>query len=140
MPPWWRVSPRSLDWARRGATAGTPAVAPGDGSGALALSQATQTTTLLKAAGDLGNVNMSLNAYAAQFGGSIGRDAATASSQAGSATAVQTEANAKLQAVQGVNIDEELVNLTTFQQAYSANARMIQATKDVFDALLAIVN
>ncbi len=123
-----------------GATAGTPAVAPGDGSGALALSQATQTTTLLKAAGDLGNVNMSLNAYAAQFGGSIGRDAATASSQAGSATAVQTEANAKLQAVQGVNIDEELVNLTTFQQAYSANARMIQATKDVFDALLAIVN
>ncbi|HLZ75836.1 flagellar hook-associated protein FlgK [Phenylobacterium sp.] len=123
-----------------GAAAGTPAVAPGDGSGALALSQATQTATLLKAAGDLGNVNMSLNAYAAQFGGSLGRDAATASSQSGSATAVQTEANAKLQSVQGVNIDEELVNLTTFQQAYSANARMIQATKDVFDALLAVVN
>ena len=123
-----------------GAAAGTPAVAPGDGSGALALSQATQTTTLLKAAGDLGNVNMSLNAYAAQFGGSLGRDAATASGQSGSATAVQTEANAKLQSVQGVNIDEELVNLTTFQQAYSANARMIQATKDVFDALLAVVN
>jgi flagellar hook-associated protein 1 FlgK len=122
------------------AAPGAPAVAPGDGSGALALSLATQSSTLFKAAGDLGNVTMSLNAYAAQFGGSIGRDAATASSQSASATAVQTEANAKLQSVQGVNIDEELVNLTTFQQAYSANARMIQATKDVFDALLAIVN
>ena len=123
-----------------GVAAGQSAVAPGDGSGALALAQATQQTTLFKAAGDLGNVNMSLNAYAAQFGGSVGRDAATAASQASSATAVQTEADAKLQSVQGVNIDEELVNLTTFQQAYSANARMIQATKDVFDALIAIVN
>ncbi|MGZ6019674.1 MAG: flagellar basal body rod C-terminal domain-containing protein, partial [Phenylobacterium sp.] len=44
-----------------------------------------------------------------------------------------------LQSVEGVNIDQELVNLTTFQQAYSANARMIQATKDVFDALIAIL-
>ncbi|MGZ3402025.1 MAG: flagellar hook-associated protein FlgK [Phenylobacterium sp.] len=122
-----------------GAAAGQPAVAPGDGSGALALSQATQTSTLFKAAGDLGNVTMTLNSYAAQFGGSIGRDAATASSQSSSATAVQTEANAKLQSVEGVNIDQELVNLTTFQQAYSANARMIQATKDVFDALIAIL-
>jgi flagellar hook-associated protein 1 FlgK len=83
---------------------------------------------------------MSLNAYAAQFGGSIGRDAATASSQSSSATAVRTEADAKRQSVEGVNIDQELVNLTTFQQAYSANARMIQATKDVFDALLALIN
>jgi flagellar hook-associated protein 1 FlgK len=123
-----------------GVPAGQSAVAPGDGSGARALSLASQSTTLFKAAGDLGNVTMSLNAYAAQFGGSIGRDAATASSQSSSATAVRTEADAKRQSVEGVNIDQELVNLTTFQQAYSANARMIQATKDVFDALLALIN
>ncbi|THD59479.1 flagellar hook-associated protein FlgK [Phenylobacterium sp.] len=119
--------------------AGQSAVAPGDGSGALALSQAGSNTLQFKAAGDLGNVSMTADAYGAAFSGSIGTDAATADSLSTSATAVQSEANSKLQSVEGVNIDEELVNLTTYQQAYSANARMIQATKDVFDALLTIV-
>ncbi|THD64048.1 flagellar hook-associated protein FlgK [Phenylobacterium sp.] len=115
--------------------AGTSAVAPGDGTGAQAISAATQQTMLFKAAGGLGNVNMTLDNYAAQFGGSIGQAAANAASQSTSATAVQTEANSKLQSVEGVNIDQELVNLTTYQQAYSANARMISATKDLFDVL-----
>ncbi|HEX3365719.1 flagellar hook-associated protein FlgK [Phenylobacterium sp.] len=121
------------------AAAGQPAVAPGDGSGALALSLAGQATGIFKAAGDLGNVTMTLNSYAAEFSGSIGRDAATASSQSTSATAVQTEADSKRASVEGVNIDEELVHLQTYQQAYSANARMIQATKDLFDTLIAIL-
>jgi flagellar hook-associated protein 1 len=119
--------------------AGQSAVAPGDGSGALALSQAGSTAIQFKAAGDLGNVSMTTDAYGAAFSGSIGTDAATADSLSTSATAVQSEANSKLQSVEGVNIDEELVNLTTYQQAYSANARMIQATKDVFDALITIL-
>jgi flagellar hook-associated protein 1 len=122
-----------------GVAAGQPAITPGDGSGALALSQSEQASTLFKAAGDLGNVQMSLADYAAQFGGSIGRDAATASGQASSATAVQSQADAKRQSVEGVNIDEELVALTTYQQAYTANARMIQATKDLFDVLNSIL-
>ena len=122
-----------------GVAPGQSAITPGDGSGALALSQAGQATTLFKAAGDLGNVQMSLTDYAAQFGGSVGRDAATASSQATSATAVQTEADARRQSVEGVNIDEELINLTTYQQAYTANARMIQATKDMFDVLSGLI-
>lgn len=122
-----------------GAAAGTPAIAPGDGTGAQAIANAEQNSVLFKAAGDLGNVTMTLSNYAAQFGGSIGRDAATAASNSTSATAVQTEANSKLQSVEGVNLDEELVNLTTYQQAYSANARMITATKDVFDVLLGLI-
>jgi len=123
-----------------GVAAGQSAITPGDGSGALALAQAGQQSTLFKAAGDLGNVTMTLTDYAAQFGGSIGRDAATAASQASSATAVQTQADAKRQSVEGVNIDEELINLTTYQQAFSANARMIQATKDLFDVLSNLIN
>jgi flagellar hook-associated protein 1 len=122
-----------------GVTAGQSAITPGDGSGALALSQASQSTALFKAAGDLGSVSMSLTQYAAQLGGSIGRDAATAQTQSTSAAAVQTEADAKRQAVEGVNIDEELIHLTTYQQAYTANARMIQATKDLFDVLAGLI-
>jgi flagellar hook-associated protein 1 FlgK len=123
-----------------GVAVGQPAITPGDGSGALRLAGAGQTPALLKAAGSLGNVTMTLQDYAAQFGGSIGRDAATADSQSASATAVQTEADAKRASVEGVNIDEELISLTTYQQAYSANARMIQATKDLFDVLASIIN
>jgi flagellar hook-associated protein 1 FlgK len=41
--------------------------------------------------------------------------------------------------VEGVNIDEELVRLTTYQQAFNASARMIQASKDLFDILSNIV-
>ncbi|HEY3948538.1 flagellar hook-associated protein FlgK [Phenylobacterium sp.] len=123
-----------------GVAAGQSAVAPGDGTGALALAQAEQNSILFKAAGDLGNVSMTLSNYAAQFGGSLGRDAATAASNASSATAVQTEADAKRASVEGVNLDEELVNLTTYQQAYSANARMIQATKDLFDVLNSLIS
>ncbi|HZZ67073.1 MAG TPA: flagellar hook-associated protein FlgK [Phenylobacterium sp.] len=123
-----------------GVAAGQSAVTPGDGTGAQAIANATQSTMLFKAAGDLGNISTSVDDYAAQFGGSIGRDAQTASDESTKAAAVQTEATAKLQSVQGVNIDEELVNLTTYQQAYSANARMIHATKDVYDSLLAILS
>lgn len=122
-----------------GVAAGQPSITPGDGSGALALSQAGQTATLFKAAGYLGNISMTAGAYAAQFGGAIGRDAATAASLSTSATAVKTEADSQRQAVEGVNIDQELINLTTFQQAYSANARMIQATKDIFTVLIGIL-
>lgn len=120
--------------------AGQSAITPGDGSGALALSQASQVTGLFKAAGDLGNLSITLNAYAAEFGGAVGRDAATAASNATAATAVQTQADTKRQSVEGVNLDEELIHLTTFQTAYSANARMIQATKDLFDTLIGLVN
>ena len=120
--------------------AGQPAITPGDGTGASALAGASQTSMLFKAAGDLGAMNMTLSGYAAELGGSIGRDAATAESQKTSATAVQAEADARRQSVEGVNIDEELVNLTTYQQAFSANARMIQATKDMFDILAGLIN
>jgi flagellar hook-associated protein 1 len=74
------------------------------------------------------------------LGGSIVQTAPTAASQSTSATAVQTQANAKRQSVEGVNLDEELVALTTYQQAYSANARMIQATKDLFDVLDSLIS
>ena len=139
--PAMAADPTQLPFAtlNLGVAVGQPAITPGDGTGALALSQATQSSTLFKAAGDLGAINMTVDAYAAQFGGSIGRDAQTAASQSTSATAVQTEADAQRQSVEGVNIDEELVHLTTYQQAYSANARMIQAAKDVFDVLLGIL-
>ena len=119
--------------------AGTPAISVGDGRGALALSQAGASASLFQAAGSLGQVTMTISNYAAQFSGGVGRDAATAASKSSAAAAVKAESDTRLQAVEGVNLDEELVRLTTYQQAYSASARMIQASKDLFDVLLGII-
>ncbi|TAJ69871.1 MAG: flagellar hook-associated protein FlgK [Phenylobacterium sp.] len=121
------------------AAVGQVAVRPGDGKGALDLSNAGEINTLFQAAGSLGQVNMTVSRYAAEFGGAIGRGAASAETRKASAEAVAAEATNRRQSVEGVNLDEELVNLTTYQQAFNASARMIQAVGELYDVLLGIV-
>ncbi len=118
---------------------GQPSLRAGDGRGALAMAAAGDVTTAFSPAGALGAVNMTLSRYAAEFGGAIGRGAASAENRMNSASAVEAEAMNRLQSVEGVNLDEELVRLTTYQQAFSASARMIQAAKDMFDVLASIL-
>jgi flagellar hook-associated protein 1 FlgK len=118
---------------------GQIAVRPGDGQGALGVSGAGDLNTLFQAAGSLGQVTMTVSRYASEFGGAIGRGAAAAETRKASAEAVSTEANNRRQSVEGVNLDEELVNLTTYQQAFSASARMIQAASDLYDVLLGMI-
>ncbi len=38
----------------------------------------------------------------------------------------------------GVNLDEELANMTIFQNAYNASARLVQAVDEMFDTLLSL--
>jgi flagellar hook-associated protein 1 FlgK len=45
----------------------------------------------------------------------------------------------KLSTIGGVNVDDEMAQLLQLQQAYAANARIIQAAKDLTDELLAAV-
>jgi len=119
--------------------AGQPTIRAGDGRGALALSQAGDTNVRFQAAGSLGQVTMTASRYASEFGGSIGRNAAAAETRKEGSAAVMAEATARRQSVEGVNLDEELVNMTTYQQAFNASARMIQAAKDLFDVLVNMV-
>jgi flagellar hook-associated protein 1 len=118
---------------------GQVAVRPGDGRGALGISVSGDAPVLFQGAGSLGQITMSVSRYASEFGGAIGRGAAAAEIRKSSAEAVSREAGNRRQAVEGVNLDEELVNLTTYQQAFNASARMIQASSDLFDVLLGIV-
>jgi flagellar hook-associated protein FlgK len=53
--------------------------------------------------------------------------------------ALAKEATARRVSVEGVNLDEELVLMTTYQQAFNASARMVQAAKDMYDILLGMV-
>lgn len=139
--PAMAADPTKLPFAKLDLTAaaGTAALAVGDGRGALALAKAGDTTTAFTAAGDQAGASKSVLNYGADFSGSIARKAAAATSRKDAAESVQTEVNAQRQSQEGVNLDEELVNLTTFQQAFNASARLIQATKDMFDVLTNIV-
>ena len=43
------------------------------------------------------------------------------------------------ESVSGVNLDEEAVNLTKFQQAYQAAAQVISTSDELFQTLLSVV-
>ena len=120
------------------AAQGAPIISPGDASGADALAQAGQSSVAFDAAGGLAATTTSLSNYASNLSGALAAKssaAATASTDAGS---VATEAQSRLSGAEGVNIDAELVSLTTYQQAYNASARLIQAAKEMFDTLLSM--
>lgn len=118
---------------------GVPALATGDGRGATALSKAGEVATAFAAANGLPAANMTLSRFTSEFAGSLGRKAASAETAMTAADAVKVEADNRRSSYEGVNIDEELVRLTTYQQAFNASARMIQAANDLYDVLLNIV-
>ena len=121
------------------AAAGTPALSKSDGRGGLLLADAGKTNVNFAAAGGNGGGGKTLSAYAADFAGDIGGRASAAKSRAETASALSKEATSRRTASEGVNMDEELVNMTTFQQAYNASARLIQASKDMYDVLIGIL-
>ena len=133
--------PKRLPFAKLnlGAAAGTTSLSVGDGQGALGLAKAGDTSLRFSAAGGSASTNSSLLRYAADFGGLIARKAAAAESTKDASASVALEVSTQRQSQEGVNLDEELINLTTYQQAFNASARLIQATKDMFDVLTNIV-
>jgi flagellar hook-associated protein 1 FlgK len=118
---------------------GSPALALGDGRGASAIASSGSNTVTFSAAGALKGMNTSVSSYGSELAGQVGSAATNASDSAQAATAVLNQANAQLSAATGVNLDTELVNLTTYQQSYNACARLVQASKDMYDTLLQMI-
>ena len=121
------------------AAAGTSALSPGDGRGALLLADAGERAANFSPAGDSSGGLISVSRYASELAGEIGGKAASAKNRNDTASALATEASARQSAYEGVNLDEELVLMTTYQQAFNASARLIQAAKDMYDTLLGMI-
>jgi flagellar hook-associated protein FlgK len=68
----------------------------------------------------------------------VGKMAQQAAVAQDALTVVHTQAIESRDAVGGVSLDEEAANLIRFQQAYQANARVMQTATTLFDALLNI--
>ena len=117
---------------------GDTIVSAGDNSGAIALQNAINTTRNFKTAGGIAAQASSLSDYAASFYQNL-------STQSNNVTANQTtqddrlsEAQSRLSSNSGVNLDEELMALTSYQQAYSAGARMLSVVDKLYQTLLDI--
>jgi flagellar hook-associated protein 1 FlgK len=88
------------------------------------------------ALGDLGRAPNSPDAVYRQLVVGVGGAAQTANRRLEIQTAVSTEAGAARESAQGVNTDEEMVNLLSYQRAYEAAARVITSIDEALDTLI----
>jgi flagellar hook-associated protein 1 len=133
------TDPRKLAFARPDLTnvaIGSVAVGLGDSRGAQALFDVSRQRLEFSGLAGTAGRTMTLADYASSLGGDVGNRASQAESDKASASAFATEATERRSNVEGVNLDEELVKLTSYQQAYSAAARMIRAADEMYQALL----
>ncbi len=66
----------------------------------------------------------------------IGIESATSQAGVRQQEAVLLQLNNRRESISGVSIDEELINLVQFQQAFNASARMISLVEELFDTLI----
>ncbi len=118
--------------------AGDAIVNSGDNSGLLALQNLINTQVSFPAAGNLNAQTNTLGNYAGAFYQDIATQTQTAQSSATSASDQLTEAQSRQSQVAGVNLDQELSNMVTYQQAYSAAARILQTADQIYSTLLQV--
>ena len=128
-----RLATAQLDLTASGST---PALVGGDGRGARRLADANQKAVNFLPAGASPGGAMTLDRYLSDMAGDIGGKAKAAENRARGSEALLSAAASARSAQEGVNLDEELVKLTTYQQAYNASARLITAAKDMYDTLI----
>ncbi|MEZ5995637.1 MAG: flagellar hook-associated protein FlgK [Hyphomonadaceae bacterium] len=121
-----------------GVALGERIIEGGDNRGAAALEAARNTVRGFPAAGFLTAQSATLAIYAARLGGEAGRLASDAERAASGAEAVSMAAADRRSAIEGVSIDDELMKMTAYQNAYAAAARVIQAATDMLDVLMSI--
>jgi flagellar hook-associated protein 1 FlgK len=121
------------------AIAGTRVLSSGDGRGALAIENAATAPRSFADAGSLGGQVTSISDYAARLAGHAGVKAEALAAAKAAAESVRNEVQQRRMSEEGVNLDEELINMTTYQQAYSAASRIVQAAKDLYDVILGMV-
>ncbi|PLC52225.1 flagellar hook-associated protein FlgK [Pollutimonas nitritireducens] len=86
----------------------------------------------------LGNGAMSLNEAFSQIVNKVGVQTQQNGTAAKAQAALIQQNFAAQQHLSGVNLDEEYVNLTRYQEQYSASARLIEVSSTLFDTLLGI--
>jgi flagellar hook-associated protein 1 FlgK len=135
-------SPQNLAFAQASidstTVAGQSIVGHGDSRGALALQNVGTARQSFAAAGNIGARTGTLGDYAAAFYQDEALSSQTATSNQTTQGDRLQEAQSRQSQVSGVSLDEELTNLTTYQQAYSASARVLTVVQQLYSTLLQI--
>lgn len=92
------------------------------------------------ASGGLSASTKTFNGYASEILAYGASRATAASSTYSDEETLMSSYQSSVDAVSGVNIDEEMANTVILQNAYSGSAQVIKVVKDLFDQLLAIMN
>jgi flagellar hook-associated protein 1 FlgK len=98
----------------------------GDGSNAYAVA-------------NLANAQGGPNALWASYVGQVGVDVSNANQLAQSASSIYQQAYSQEQAISGVDVNRELVNLVNYQQAYQAAAKVIGTIAQTLQSLMSSV-
>lgn len=86
-----------------------------------------------------GTTSASLHDRTSGLATTYGSDMATAQQQQTYRTAEAASLNAQRQAISGVNVDQELIDMIKFQRAYEASAKVITTTNSMLDSLLGLI-
>jgi flagellar hook-associated protein 1 FlgK len=119
-----------------GSVAGDNVIQSGDSAGAIALENVPNKTIKFPAAGGMAAQAASLSNYAAAFYQNLSTQSNTVTSNQTTQSDRLQEAQQQLASNSGVNLDEELTNLTTYQQAYSAAARVLNVVDQLYQTLM----
>jgi len=112
----------------------TSNVFAGDNSSALAI-LALQNTALSVD----GTASSSLFDRTTSLSTQYGSDVAVSLQQKSYRSVEATSLESQRQAVSGVNVDEELINMIKFQRAYQASAKIITTTNTMLDSLMGLI-
>jgi flagellar hook-associated protein 1 FlgK len=121
-----------------GSVAGDTIIESGDSAGAIALENVANKTVKFPATGGMAAQAASLSNYAAAFYQNLSTLSNTVTTNQTTQSDRLQQAQQQLAANSGVNLDEELTNLTTYQQAYSASARVLNVVEQLYQTLLQI--
>jgi flagellar hook-associated protein 1 len=105
---------------------GSATAGPSDGSNAQAIA-------------NLGSAPGSADSIYGALVGQVGSDVQTVTTQATTASTIETQADSAQQSVEGVNLDEELANMNQFQNAYTASAEFLNTVNQTIQSLLTMV-
>lgn len=115
---------------------GSTIVSAGDNSGAIALQNVITRSQNFHAAGGIAAQVTSLSDYAATFYQNLSTQSNIVTSNQTTQADRFNEAQSRLTSNSGVNLDEELMALSSYQQAYAASARILTLVDQLYQTLL----
>jgi flagellar hook-associated protein 1 FlgK len=129
----WRVTIEGTPVAGDSFTVAGNTGGVGDNRNALALAG-------MLGSGLLSGGTESLNDAVTRFVGQVGVAAGGANARLEAQQIIYDDAVASIDALSGVNLDEEAANMLRYQQAYQAAAQMIRVTQELMDTLMNAVS